>query len=108
MPEVRLTIPVQHVLRHFSADITRPMYGYELMQGTGFRSSELYPILARLVAAGWLARERETVDPTLAGRPARFTYVLTPDGVARACQELGEHSARPPHWSAHLRVGGSG
>jgi len=88
MDEVRVTIAVAKVLRTFLDDISEPRYGYELMQLTGFPSGKLYPILARLLRAGWLIREQEEIDPAAAGRPARRLYRLSPDGVQAARQEL--------------------
>lgn len=83
-----MTIAVATVLRVFLDDITQPRYGYELMQLTGYPSGKLYPILARLQRAGWLTREREDIDPAVAGRPARRLYRLAPEGIQAARQEL--------------------
>ena len=76
------------LLRAFLADVSRPRYGYDLMDETGFPSGKLYPILGRLTRAGWLAREREDIDPAVAGRPARFMYSLTGRGTEAARREL--------------------
>lgn len=81
MADVRMTIAVARVLREFLADVGEPRYGYELMQSTEFPSGKLYPILARLQHAGWLCRERESVDPAHVGRPARYLYRITPEGI---------------------------
>jgi PadR family transcriptional regulator, regulatory protein PadR len=98
MQEVRLTLAVLHVLRQFVEDQARPRYGYDLMHATGYQSGKLYPILGRLHRAGWLARTPENIDAAEAGRPARYTYVLTAEGAVRARQELALNSARlsPP------------
>jgi PadR family transcriptional regulator, regulatory protein PadR len=99
MQEVRLTLAVLRVLRHFVDDPGRPRYGYDLMQATGYASGRVYPILARLETAGWLVRERESVYPAEAGRPVRATYVLTEEGAEQARQVLSEQStllAPPP------------
>lgn len=71
--EVRLTLAVARVLREFLADASRPRYGYDLMQATGYPSGKLYPILARLQRAGWLGRAPEAVDPAQAGLRATCT-----------------------------------
>jgi DNA-binding PadR family transcriptional regulator len=76
MDQVRMTLAVAAVLRVFLDDVSAPRYGYELMRLTGFPSGKLYPILARLEAAGWLVKETETIDPAEAGRPARRLYRL--------------------------------
>lgn len=88
MADVQITIAVARVLQEFLADTAEPRYGYELMQLTGFPSGKLYPILARLQRAGWLCREREDIDPARAGRPARYLYRITPDGIETARSEL--------------------
>lgn len=98
MSEVRLTVAVARVLRAFLDDVNGPRYGYDLMRETGFPSGKLYPILARLQRAGWLIREREDVDPGVAGRPARALYRLSPTGVRAARAELAALAEllRPP------------
>jgi PadR family transcriptional regulator, regulatory protein PadR len=83
-----MTVAVARVLREFLADPAEPRYGYELMQLTGFPSGKLYPLLARLQRAGWLIRERESVDPAQAGRPARWLYRLSTSGARSAQHEL--------------------
>jgi DNA-binding PadR family transcriptional regulator len=88
MTPVRLTVAVATVLRVFLEDTSQPRYGYELMQITGFPSGKLYPILARLQAAGWLIKEKEDIDPSTAGRPPRRMYRLSPDGIQAARLEL--------------------
>lgn len=89
MPEdFRITVAVARVLREFLVEAARPRYGYELMQSTGFPSGKLYPILARLQHAGWLVRSAEDVDPSEQGRPVRYMYLLSADGLEAARQEL--------------------
>jgi PadR family transcriptional regulator, regulatory protein PadR len=88
MAAVRVTVAVAAVLRVFLEDCERSRYGYELMQVTGFPSGKLYPVLARLERAGWLAKEREPVDPVSAGRPARRLYRISEEGIAAASREL--------------------
>src|SRR5262249_52308029 len=61
--EVRVTVAVACVLRVFLDDVGAPRYGYELMRLTGYPSGKLYPILARLEAAGWLDAQFEDIDP---------------------------------------------
>ncbi len=75
-------------LQAFLADIREQHYGYELMKITGFASGKLYPMLAKLQAAGWLETEMERVDPATVGRPARRWYRLNHDGVAAARHEV--------------------
>jgi DNA-binding PadR family transcriptional regulator len=85
---IRVTVATAQVIRAFLADASRPRYGYELMQETGFPSGKLYPILGRLTHAGWLERSREDIDPSAEGRPARYLYCLTELGAASARYEL--------------------
>ncbi|SRR6266566_1771994 len=98
MADVRMTTSVARVLRLFLEDPGEPRYGFELMQCTGFPSGTLYPILARLERAGWIAGQRVAVDPAAAGRPPRRFYRLTTEGVQAARVQLAELSAqlRPP------------
>jgi PadR family transcriptional regulator, regulatory protein PadR len=86
--DVRLTVAVATVLRVFLDDVAGSRYGYELMQLTGYPSGKLYPILARLEAAGWLDRQWEQIDPSVERRPARCLYRFSKEGAARARNEL--------------------
>ena len=90
-----MTLAVATLLRVFLDDVEQPRYGYDLMRTTGFPSGKIYPILARLVAAGWLVKEVEEIDASAAGRPARRLYRLNPAalatvrvGVAKAAEQL--------------------
>lgn len=64
---------------------SEPMYGLDLIDRCDVKSGTLYPLLARLADAGWLRADREGIDPSEEGRPARTYYLLT---------GLGERSAR--------------
>jgi PadR family transcriptional regulator, regulatory protein PadR len=66
-------------------DPTADYYGFALAEATGFPSGTIYPILARLEVAGWLASFWEEGDPVAMERPRRRMYRLT--GV-------GSHAAR--------------
>lgn len=98
MLEVRITLAVARVLREFLSEPTEGRYGYDLMQATTFPSGKLYPILTKLVRMGWLLRVKEDADPAQVGRPSRFYYRLTPDGVESARYELAALSQQlaPP------------
>jgi PadR family transcriptional regulator, regulatory protein PadR len=91
--DVRITQPVARILREFLSDVSRPRYGYDLMQATGLGSGKLYPILARLHHAGWLTRGPEEVAPSRAAAP-RYVYRLSEDGAQRAAKELAKLSAQ--------------
>jgi PadR family transcriptional regulator PadR len=86
--EVRVTLAVARVLRELLGNTAGSRYGYDLMKATGYPSGKLYPILRRLVAAGWLSREREDINPGQAGRPARYLYRLTAKGIQASEREL--------------------
>lgn len=88
MSEVRVTVAVARVLREFLAEPSADRYGYDLMRTTSFPSGKLYPILTKLVRIGWLVREREDIEPTEVGRPARYLYRLSASGVEAARYEL--------------------
>jgi DNA-binding PadR family transcriptional regulator len=96
--QIRITMAVARVLREFLADVHRQRYGYDLMQVTGYPSGKLYPILARLVDAGWLVREQEDIDRVRAGRPARYLYRLSEEGAQATQHELAAISEQlaPP------------
>jgi PadR family transcriptional regulator PadR len=108
--DVRITLAVARVLREFLCDVDSPRYGYDLMGATGYPSGKLYPILGRLVDAGWLVREREDVDPAQAGRPARYLYRLSERGAAASRVELAAISeqfappSRPRLWPREVRA----
>jgi PadR family transcriptional regulator, regulatory protein PadR len=108
---IRVTVATAQVLRAFLSEASRPRYGYDLMQETGFASGKLYPILARLTRAGWLDRKREDIDPAVEGRPARYLYCLTGLGAASAREELAalaEQFASPASpWLRPLPGGGT-
>lgn len=60
-------------------------WGFEIGRATGLKAGTIYPILARLVAAGWVEDVWE--DPEVGraeGRPPRRYYRLTTTGRARA------------------------
>ncbi|MFW5415047.1 helix-turn-helix transcriptional regulator [Nocardiopsis sp. CNT-189] len=90
MADIKITTTTAAVLRAFLDDLDKPRYGFDLMRDTGLSSGTLYPILARLQRAGWLAAEFENIDEQAEGRPARRFYTMTPDGAERARLGLAE------------------
>jgi PadR family transcriptional regulator PadR len=83
--EIRVTAAVAKVLAAFLEDPAVDRYGLDLMRATNQTSGTLYPILTRLIEAGWAAAQWETDhDPALEGRPARRYYRLTAQGVTGA------------------------
>ena len=87
--DVRVTAGVAKVLAAFLEDPTADRYGLDLMKVTDMPSGTLYPILARLRAAGWVHAEWEQPEPD-ASRPARRYYRLTPEGALAARNGVAE------------------
>lgn len=85
---VRMTTAVARVLAAFLEDPTAERYGLDLMRASGHPSGTLYPVLTRLVKAGWICAEWEDVDPVAAARPARRYYRLTAEGIVAARTEI--------------------
>jgi PadR family transcriptional regulator, regulatory protein PadR len=88
---VRMTGPLQRVLRAFLEDLPAPRYGYDLMRAAGVKSGTLYPLLGRLeddglVSSGWAV-------PQMAGQRPRRYYRLTAEGATVARVELARLSA---------------
>jgi PadR family transcriptional regulator, regulatory protein PadR len=95
MAEFRMTAGVARVVRVFLDDPDAPVYGFDLMQRTGFPSGTVYPILARLERAGWITGQLETAgEASGEGRPARRLYRLTAEGAAAARVALAELTAQ--------------
>lgn len=71
-------------------DEARPeAWGFELSRATGLAAGTMYPILARLVAAGWVEDRWEPPEVGRAtGRPPRRYYRLSTLGRARATHAL--------------------
>lgn len=68
-------------------------HGYGLVKATTLKSGVVYPILQRLVDAGWLDDSWED-GAEVHGRPPRRNFVLTKEGVA-ALTELIEADDGP-------------
>jgi PadR family transcriptional regulator, regulatory protein PadR len=89
---VKLTEPLERVLRVFLADLSARQYGYELMKAARLASGTLYPMLARLEAEGLLTSEWELPPQDASGRPPRKYYQLTGEGARVARLELAHAS----------------
>jgi PadR family transcriptional regulator, regulatory protein PadR len=98
--EFAMTTEVRRVLDVFLGDSGRQSwYGHELMRGSRLSSGRLYIALARLERAGWVIGEREAPD----GRPPRWRYRLSADGLANARTERALASPAR-HWTRGLLV----
>ena len=85
---MKLTGPLERVLRAFLADPAAPRYGYDLMKASGLPSGTLYPMLSRLQEQGVVSSAWEPPGGDGSGRPARRYYFLTDEGIESARQEL--------------------
>jgi len=76
-------------------------WGFELSRATGLSAGTMYPILARLVAAGWVEDHWEPPEIGRAsGRPPRRYYRLSTLGRARAVHAASGARSRP-HGAHH-------
>ena len=89
---VKLTGPLDRVLRVFLADTSARQYGYDLMKAAKLPSGTLYPMLARLHDQGLVTSEWEPKPDDASGRPPRKYYQLTGEGIRVARLELAEAS----------------
>lgn len=98
MEHLEITPKMATVLKIFLEDPEQPRYGLELMRRTHQPSGTMYPLLSKLLKAGWLTASKEDVDPQVVGRPARRTYRITGEGAIAAHAELAALSDqfRPP------------
>ena len=113
---MKLTGPLERVLRVFLADVSARRYGYDLMKAARLPSGTLYPMLARLEGEGLVSSQWEARQDNDGGRPPRKYYQLTGEGARVARLELAgalrrRHAPRPaPRGMAHhgLQMGARG
>jgi PadR family transcriptional regulator PadR len=91
---VKITVPLQRVLRAFLDDPAAPRYGYDLMKAASLQSGTLYPLLARLEHQRLVASAWET--PQQEGQRPRKYYRLTGEGIRVARLELARVSRHQP------------
>lgn len=89
---MKLTAPLERVLRVLVADPSAPHYGYDLMKAARLPSGTLYPMLARLQQEGLVDSQWEDPRPDAGGRPPRKYYRLTAEGARIARLELARAS----------------
>jgi PadR family transcriptional regulator, regulatory protein PadR len=92
---VKLTKPLERVLRVLVADPSAQHYGYDLMKAARLPSGTLYPMLARLQQEGLVDSEWEEQRPDAGGRPPRKYSLLTAEGARVARLELARAPAAP-------------
>ncbi|MDE4914535.1 helix-turn-helix transcriptional regulator [Methylobacterium sp. 092160098-2] len=88
--EPRLSGPTLKVLHLYVVDPHRLLSGVEITKASAIVAGTLYPLLARLQAAGWLESEWEEADPKEVGRPLRRFHRMTELGRSRALAALSE------------------
>jgi PadR family transcriptional regulator len=91
---MKMTAPLERVLRAFLADPADPRYGYDLMKAAGLKSGTLYPLLGRLEDEKLVTSAWET--PQQDGQRPRKYYRLTAKGAEVARLELAQVSAGRP------------
>ena len=89
---MKLTGPLERVLRVMITDPTAPHYGYDLMKAAKLPSGTLYPMLARLQQEGLVDAEWEAQRQDAGGRPPRKYYRLTGEGLRVGRLELAQAS----------------
>ncbi|KUJ67001.1 PadR family transcriptional regulator [Streptomyces albus subsp. albus] len=92
MASMRLTRPTLEVLKVLMASTADdPAWGLKICEEADLGSGTVYPILERMVDAGWITRYEETGEHP--GRPKRYYYELTAAGQ-RAAQQARERKPR--------------
>jgi PadR family transcriptional regulator PadR len=89
-----MTRTTRDLLAAFMQDPTGEHYGLALAEATRLSSGTLYPILARLEAAGLLSSRWEEISESEEGRPRRRYYRLTGDGAEVAASAAAEVRTR--------------
>lgn len=87
---VRMTLQTLKVLRVLLVHPAEDNFGLRIAQRCDLPTGSVYPILARLEAAGWLASKWENINESVEGRRARREYSLTSDGRKRALEAIAE------------------
>ena len=93
---MKLTGPLERVLRVMLTDPSTPQYGYDLMKAAKLPSGTLYPMLARLQQDGLVDSEWEAQRENAGGRPPRKYYRLTAEGLRVARLELAQAASSAP------------
>lgn len=86
-----MTVALLSILSAMLQEPTAEIYGLRLCEITGLKSGTIYPALARLEQAGWLASRWEDASPSDQGRPRRRFYRLTGPGEPAARKAIDEH-----------------
>jgi DNA-binding PadR family transcriptional regulator len=92
---MKLTQPLERLLRALLADPSASRYGYDLMKAAALASGTLYPMLARLEDQGLVTSDWEPRPADTAGRPPRKYYRLTGEGALVARRQLARSAPAP-------------
>src|SRR5260370_4337146 len=88
---LKMTGPVQQVLRAMLEDPAVPRYGLQISKQAGLETGTLYPVIARLERVGWVGSSWEDPDLSISdGRPRRRHHQLTKDGAQQPRLALAE------------------
>lgn len=86
---MKMTPTLRIVLDTMAARHPEAMYGLEITRATGLKSGTVYPMLDRLVEAGWCTAAWEDADLALAhGRTRRHYFGLTDRGLGKAREAM--------------------
>jgi PadR family transcriptional regulator, regulatory protein PadR len=102
---MKLTGPLERVLRVFLADTDARHYGYDLMKAAKLPSGTLYPMLARLQDEGLISAEWEPPRTDTGGRPPRKYYQLTGEGIRVTRLELAAAAQTAPRTARNANRG---
>jgi PadR family transcriptional regulator PadR len=91
---VKLTAPLERVLRALLDEPAAPRYGYDLMKAASLQSGTLYPLLTRLEQQKLVTSAWET--PQQEGQRPRKYYRLTGAGIEVARLELARLDVARP------------
>ncbi len=113
--KVRITLQTLQVLRALLDGPTDEHYGLKISKDSGLPTGSIYPILARLEAAGWVTSAWEDIDESAEGRRRRRYYQLTDEGAEMARREVENvqqrlsptSPSRPRVWSGYPQPGGA-
>jgi PadR family transcriptional regulator PadR len=92
---MRLTHALVQVTLALMDDATGRHWGYDLSRRAGVRSGSLYPVLDRMLAAGWLEDGWEDPEEVSGRRPRRRYYRLTDTGRNEIGGLLADAAADP-------------
>lgn len=92
----RVAIDVtRYVCAQHQADPDFEFYGFQVADELNYGPGSIYPVLRRLVRAGWLlSREEQDTEPREKGRPPRTYYRVNPDNIGAIRQRVAELDAR--------------